>query len=110
LLLAWLVVGVPLGWGVYNTLLSSMNLVPGSPGENRCTCPVIRWPKRPITSPGVTKFCFSRRRFFHSERVSNLDLLCNSADMILRTWDGSATEFDTLIDAVVDRTLGKEAT
>lgn len=24
--LAWLVVGVPLGWGVYNTLLSSLKL------------------------------------------------------------------------------------
>jgi hypothetical protein len=24
ILLAWLVVGIPLGWGVYNTLLSSM--------------------------------------------------------------------------------------
>jgi hypothetical protein len=26
ILLAWLIVGVPLGWGVYNTLLSSMKL------------------------------------------------------------------------------------
>ena len=26
ILLAWLLVGVPLGWGVYNTLLSSMKL------------------------------------------------------------------------------------
>jgi hypothetical protein len=26
ILLAWLLVGVPLGWGVYNTLLSSMAL------------------------------------------------------------------------------------
>jgi hypothetical protein len=26
ILLAWLVVGVPLGWGVYNTLLSSLKL------------------------------------------------------------------------------------
>jgi hypothetical protein len=26
ILLAWLVVGIPLGWGVYNTLLSSMRL------------------------------------------------------------------------------------
>jgi hypothetical protein len=24
--LAWLLVGIPLAWGVYNTLLSSMNL------------------------------------------------------------------------------------
>ena len=26
ILLAWLVVGIPLGWGVYNTLLSSLKL------------------------------------------------------------------------------------
>jgi hypothetical protein len=26
ILVAWLVVGIPLGWGVYNTLLSSMKL------------------------------------------------------------------------------------
>lgn len=26
ILLAWLLVGIPLGWGVYNTLLSSMKL------------------------------------------------------------------------------------
>jgi hypothetical protein len=26
LLLAWLIVGVPLAWGVYNTLLNSMKL------------------------------------------------------------------------------------
>ena len=26
IVLAWLIVGVPLGWGVYNTLLSSMKL------------------------------------------------------------------------------------
>lgn len=26
ILLAWLVVGIPLGWGVYNTLLNSMKL------------------------------------------------------------------------------------
>ena len=26
IVLAWLVVGIPLGWGVYNTLLNSMNL------------------------------------------------------------------------------------
>jgi hypothetical protein len=33
LLLAWLVVGVPLGWGVYNTLLSSMNLFQAAPAK-----------------------------------------------------------------------------
>lgn len=26
---AWLLVGIPLGWGVYNTLLSSMKLFQG---------------------------------------------------------------------------------
>jgi hypothetical protein len=26
IVLAWLLVGIPLGWGIYNTLLSSMNL------------------------------------------------------------------------------------
>jgi hypothetical protein len=26
ILLAWLLVGIPLGWGVYNTLLNSMKL------------------------------------------------------------------------------------
>ena len=26
ILLAWLVVGIPLAWGVYNTLLSAMKL------------------------------------------------------------------------------------
>ncbi len=26
IILCWLIVGVPLGWGVYNTLLSSMTL------------------------------------------------------------------------------------
>lgn len=30
-LLAWLLVGVPLGWGVYNTLLSSMKLFQAAP-------------------------------------------------------------------------------
>jgi hypothetical protein len=38
ILLAWPVVGIPLGWGVYNTLLNSMKLVPGSTGGNRCAC------------------------------------------------------------------------
>jgi hypothetical protein len=31
ILLAWLLVGVPLGWGVYNTLLSSMKLFQAAP-------------------------------------------------------------------------------
>jgi hypothetical protein len=29
ILAAWLLVGIPLGWGVYNTLLSSMKLFQG---------------------------------------------------------------------------------
>ena len=31
ILLAWLLVGVPLSWGVYNTLLSSMKLFQAAP-------------------------------------------------------------------------------
>jgi hypothetical protein len=31
ILLAWLVVGIPLGWGVYNTLLNSMKLFQAVP-------------------------------------------------------------------------------
>jgi hypothetical protein len=31
ILLAWLLVGIPLGWGVYNTLLSSMKLFQAPP-------------------------------------------------------------------------------
>jgi len=30
-LLAWLLVGVPLGWGVYNTVLNSMKLFQSPP-------------------------------------------------------------------------------
>jgi hypothetical protein len=30
-LLAWLLVGIPLGWGIYNTLLSSMKLFQSPP-------------------------------------------------------------------------------
>jgi hypothetical protein len=33
ILLAWLLVGVPLGWGVYNTLLSSMKLFQAAPAR-----------------------------------------------------------------------------
>lgn len=36
ILLAWPVVGIPLGWG--DTLLSSMKLVPGSTGGSHCAC------------------------------------------------------------------------
>jgi hypothetical protein len=31
IVLAWLLVGVPLGWGVYNTLLNSMKLFQSPP-------------------------------------------------------------------------------
>jgi hypothetical protein len=31
ILLAWLIVGVPLGWGVYNTALSSIKLFQAVP-------------------------------------------------------------------------------
>jgi hypothetical protein len=33
ILFAWLLVGVPLGWGVYNTLLSSMKLFQPPPAH-----------------------------------------------------------------------------
>jgi hypothetical protein len=33
ILVAWLLVGVPLAWGVYNTLLSSMKLFEAVPGK-----------------------------------------------------------------------------
>jgi hypothetical protein len=31
ILMAWLLVGVPLAWGIYNTLLSSMALFKNTP-------------------------------------------------------------------------------
>jgi len=31
ILLAWMVVGIPAGWGVYNTALNSMKLFRGKP-------------------------------------------------------------------------------
>ena len=33
-LLAWLLVGVPLGWGVYNTFLNSMKLFQPAPASS----------------------------------------------------------------------------
>jgi hypothetical protein len=33
ILLAWLLVCVPLGWGVYNTILNSMKLVQTAPAS-----------------------------------------------------------------------------
>ena len=34
ILLAWLIVGVPLGWGVYNTVLNSMKLFQAAPAAS----------------------------------------------------------------------------
>lgn len=40
ILFAWLLVGVPLGWGVYNTLMSSMKLFQAAPAQTmRPTAP-----------------------------------------------------------------------
>ncbi len=39
ILLAWLLVGVPLGWGVYNTLLSSMKLFQAAPVQTMAPAP-----------------------------------------------------------------------
>lgn len=33
ILLAWLIVGIPLGWGVYNTLLNSLKLFQTAPAS-----------------------------------------------------------------------------
>lgn len=33
ILFAWLLVGLPLGWGVYNTVLSSMKLFQGATAQ-----------------------------------------------------------------------------
>jgi hypothetical protein len=38
-LFAWLLVGVPLGWGVYNTLLNSMKLFQGAPAAAPAAAP-----------------------------------------------------------------------
>ena len=35
ILLAWLLVGVPLGWGVYNTILGSMKLFTPPPAASQ---------------------------------------------------------------------------
>lgn len=39
ILLAWLLVCVPLGWGVYNTLLSSMKLFQAPPVQSAPAVP-----------------------------------------------------------------------
>jgi hypothetical protein len=39
ILFAWLLVGIPLGWGVYNTLLSSMKLFQATPTQT--TTPTV---------------------------------------------------------------------
>jgi hypothetical protein len=37
ILLAWLLVGIPLGWGVYNTVLNSLNLFQAAPASSPTT-------------------------------------------------------------------------
>ena len=37
ILLAWLVVGIPLGWGVYNTFLNSLKLFQSTPAAQSTT-------------------------------------------------------------------------
>jgi len=39
ILFAWLLVGIPLSWGVYNTLLSSVKLVQATPTQT--TTPIV---------------------------------------------------------------------
>jgi hypothetical protein len=39
ILFAWLLVGVPLGWGVYNTLLNSMKLFQAAPAKVAAPAP-----------------------------------------------------------------------
>jgi MFS family permease len=39
ILFAWLLVGIPLGWGVYNTLLSSMKLFRAAPAQTAAPAP-----------------------------------------------------------------------
>jgi hypothetical protein len=38
-LFAWLLVGIPLGWGVYNTLLSSLKLFQSPPAATTIAIP-----------------------------------------------------------------------
>jgi len=39
ILFAWLLVGIPLGWGVYNTLLNSMKLFQAPPAQSAPATP-----------------------------------------------------------------------
>jgi len=48
ILFAWLLVGVPLGWGVYNTLLSSMKLFQPAPAA---TAPTAAAPAAATPAP-----------------------------------------------------------
>ena len=55
-LLAWLFVGIPLGWGVYNTVRNSMKLFqkPSPPAHaSVIKAPVPNRPCRPEQDPGV---------------------------------------------------------
>jgi hypothetical protein len=40
ILLAWLIVGVPLGWGIYNTVLNSQKLFQNAPITAPATRPM----------------------------------------------------------------------
>jgi hypothetical protein len=42
ILLAWLVVSIPLGWGVYNTLLNSMKLFQSAPAQSTPASPMAK--------------------------------------------------------------------
>jgi hypothetical protein len=42
ILLAWLLVSVPLGWGVYNTLLNSMKLFQSAPAHQAPASPTAK--------------------------------------------------------------------
>jgi hypothetical protein len=42
ILFAWLLVGVPLGWGVYNTVLSSMKLFQTPPVKTAAPTPTAK--------------------------------------------------------------------
>lgn len=39
ILLAWLLVGIPLGWGVYNTVLNSLKLFQAAPAAAPAAAP-----------------------------------------------------------------------
>jgi hypothetical protein len=42
ILVAWLVVGIPLGWGVYNTLLGAMKLFQSPPTQTAAPVSTVK--------------------------------------------------------------------